>query len=100
MSLDREGEDTEQGGPQLRGNIPSSVRSIAKPPDTVSQRKSTMNFGTLRPQILVAIICATVFSIFALWMGYKMEATEIVTAVIGGIFGFLGGVSLKVLENE
>ena len=33
-------------------------------------------------------------------MGYKMEATEIVTAVIGGIFGFLGGVSLKVLENE
>jgi len=29
-----------------------------------------------------------------------MQATEIVTAVIGGIFGFLGGVSLKVLENE
>ena len=48
----------------------------------------------------MAIICATVFSIFALYMGYKMEATEIVTAVIGGIFGFLGGVSLKVLENE
>ena len=43
--------------------------------------------GKLRPQILMAIICATVFSIFALWMGYKMEATEIVTAVIGGIFG-------------
>jgi len=30
----------------------------------------------------------------------EMNATEIVTAVIGGIFGFLGGVSLKVLENE
>ena len=58
------------------------------------------NMGKLRPQILVAIICATIFSVFALWMGYKMEATEIVTAVIGGIFGFLGGVSLKVLENE
>ncbi len=56
--------------------------------------------GKLRPQILMAIICATVFSIFALYMGYKMDATEIVTAVIGGIFGFLGGVSLKVLENE
>ena len=56
--------------------------------------------GKLRPQILVAIICATLFSVFALWKGYKMEATEIVTAVIGGIFGFLGGVSLKVLENE
>ena len=56
--------------------------------------------GKLRPQILMAIICATVFSIFALYMGYKMEATELVTAVIGGIIGFLGGVSLKVLENE
>jgi hypothetical protein len=29
-----------------------------------------------------------------------MEATEIVTGVIGGIFGFLGGVSMKVLESE
>lgn len=58
------------------------------------------NMGKLRPQILVAILCATIFSVFALWMGYKMDATEIVTAVIGGIFGFLGGVSLKVLENE
>ncbi len=48
----------------------------------------------------MAIICATTFSIVALYFGYKMEATEIVTAVIGGIFGFLGGVSLKVLENE
>jgi len=30
----------------------------------------------------------------------SLNAVEIVTAVIGGIFGFLGGVSLKVLENE
>jgi len=29
-----------------------------------------------------------------------MEAVEIVTAIVGGLFGFLGGVSLKVLENE
>ena len=54
----------------------------------------------LRPQIFFGILCATVFSIVAIWIGYKMEATEIVTAVIGGIFGFLGGVSLKVLESE
>tara|TARA_R100001594_G_scaffold73100_1_gene107679 strand:- start:229 stop:414 length:186 start_codon:yes stop_codon:yes gene_type:complete len=59
-----------------------------------------IDMGKLRPQILVAIICSTIFSIFALYTGYKMQATEIVTAVIGGIFGFLGGVSLKVLENE
>ena len=54
----------------------------------------------LRPQIFFGILCATVFSLVAIWIGYKMEATEIVTAVIGGIFGFLGGVSLKVLETE
>jgi|TARA_R100000808_G_scaffold1170_6_gene5557 ABC-type multidrug transport system permease subunit len=53
-----------------------------------------------RPQIALAILCATIFSLFAIWIGYKMEGTEIITAVIGGIFGFLGGVSLKVLENE
>jgi uncharacterized membrane protein AbrB (regulator of aidB expression) len=54
----------------------------------------------LRPQILVAIVCATVFSMFAAWIGWKMGAIEILTAIIGGVFGFLGGVSLKVLENE
>ena len=59
-----------------------------------------MNMGKLRPQILVAILCATIFSMFGLWVGLHMVATEIVTAIVGGIFGFLGGVSLKVLENE
>ena len=59
-----------------------------------------MNFGRLRPQILLAVLCATVFSVYALWIGKEMAATEVVTAVIGGIFGFLGGVSLKVLEND
>jgi len=59
-----------------------------------------MNWGTLRPQIFIAIICATVFSIVALFVGIALDAVEIVTAVIGGLFGFLGGVSLKVLENE
>jgi hypothetical protein len=54
----------------------------------------------LRPQILVAIICGTIFSMFAAYLGYKLGAIEVLTGVIGGIFGFLGGVSLKVLENE
>ena len=35
-----------------------------------------------------------------MYVGHSMGATEIVTAIIGAIFGFLGGVSLKVLENE
>ena len=56
--------------------------------------------GKLRPQIFLAIVCATTFSSFALFIGMKMEAVEIVTAIVGGLFGFLGGVSLKVLENE
>ena len=56
--------------------------------------------GKIRPQVLVAILCATVFSMFAAWLGYKMMATEIVTGLIGAIFGFLGGVSLRIIENE
>tara|TARA_Y100000310_G_scaffold330637_1_gene402634 strand:- start:1495 stop:1671 length:177 start_codon:yes stop_codon:yes gene_type:complete len=54
----------------------------------------------VRPQILTALLCGTIFSTFGLWIGLKMEAVEVVTAIIGGLFGFLGGVSLKVLEAE
>jgi len=54
----------------------------------------------LRPQILVAIICATIFAIAALWVGMKMDATEIITGVVTGIFGFLAGTSMKILESE
>ena len=56
--------------------------------------------GKVRPQILVAILCATIFSCFVSYLAYKMGGIEIMTAIIGGIFGFLGGGSLKVLENE
>ena len=59
-----------------------------------------MEFGKIRPQVFVAILCATFFSTFASWLAYQMNAGEIMTAIIGGLFGFLGGVSLKVLENE
>ena len=56
--------------------------------------------GKIRPQIFLAIICATIFSSLALYIGMKLKAVEIVTAIVGGLVGFLGGVSLKVLENE
>ena len=56
--------------------------------------------GRIRPQIFLAILAATIFSMFRMWVGYKMDAIEVLTALIGGLFGFLGGVSLKVLENE
>ena len=54
----------------------------------------------IRPQIMAAVLCGTLFGIFGMWIGMKMEATEVVTAVIGSVFGFLGGVSLKVVEQE
>jgi len=56
--------------------------------------------GKIRPQIFLAILCATIFGSFAMYIGMEMAAVEIVTGIIGGLFGFLGGVSLKVLENE
>jgi ABC-type multidrug transport system permease subunit len=56
--------------------------------------------GKVRPQIFIALLCGTAFGAFGMFIGWKMDATEIVTAVIGSVFGFLGGVSLKVLEAE
>ena len=56
--------------------------------------------GKFIPQIMAAIVCGTLFGGFGMWIGLQMEATEVVTAVIGSVFGFLGGVSLKVLEAE
>ena len=59
-----------------------------------------MQIGKWRPQILFAILCGTMVAIAGLWIGMKMEAVEIVTAIIGSIFGFLAGVSMKILEGE
>ena len=52
------------------------------------------------PQIMVAILCATMFSMFAAWLAYRMDAVEVMTAIIGGIFGLLGGVSLRIIDQE
>jgi hypothetical protein len=35
-----------------------------------------------------------------MWIGMQMEAVEIVAAIVGSVFGFLGGVSMKILEAE
>jgi hypothetical protein len=56
--------------------------------------------GKIRPQIFLAITCGTIFGGFAMWIGMEMGAVEVVTAVVGSVFGFLAGVSLKVLEQE
>ena len=54
----------------------------------------------VRPQIFISILCGFVFSMFAAWLAYQMSAVEVMTAVIGSLFGFLAGVSLKILEGE
>jgi hypothetical protein len=59
-----------------------------------------MMMGKIRPQIFLALLCGTVFGIVGMYIGWKMEAVEVVTGVMGSLFGFLGGVSLKVLEAE
>jgi uncharacterized MnhB-related membrane protein len=53
-----------------------------------------------RPQILVAIVCATVFSMFAAYLAFLMDAVEVMTAIIGGVFGLLGGVSLRIIDQS
>ena len=55
--------------------------------------------GKIRPQVLLSVVCATVFSFFACWVGWKMGSVEVVTLLIGSLFGFLAGVSLKILES-
>ena len=74
-----------QGAIESQANIPLKEKNM---------------MGRFRPQIALGIICATLFSCLGLWIGLQLEAVEIITAIIGGLFGFLGGVSLKVLENE
>jgi hypothetical protein len=52
-----------------------------------------------RPQIMAAIVCGTLIAGFIAWVGMEMGAVEVVTGISGAVFGFLGGVSLKVLEQ-
>ena len=60
---------------------------------------TVMRMTALRPQILAAIISASVCSIVFGYFGWRMGATEILTALIGGLFGFLGGVSLRIIDS-
>ena len=96
MQVDRK--EPEQGTDRFRSY--GYGKGQGSPPSSISQRTEKMNWGTLRPQIFIAIICATLFSIVALFVGMHLDAVEVITAVIGSYVGFLAGVSLKVLENE
>ena len=79
--------------------VHSSYQGAIESQANIPHKEENM-MGRFRPQIALGIICATLFSCLGLWIGLQLEAVEIITAIIGGLFGFLGGVSLKVLENE
>ena len=91
MSMDQETRRQGQGR-----SVPDWVRGVNKdqagPPAKISFWRNPMNFGKLRPQILLSIICLSVLAIVGVWQGYS----EIATATIGGIIAL----GMKVLENE
>ena len=62
------------------------------PPPSISPWRNEMNFGKLRPQIFLSILCLSILAVVGVWQGYA----EISTATIGGIIAL----GMKVLENE
>ena len=52
-----------------------------------------------RPQILASIIAATIFCTFTAWIGWKLEAVEVITGLTGAFIGFLGGISLRIIDS-
>jgi len=58
-----------------------------------------MKATAFRPQILASIVAATIFCTFTAWIGWKMDATEIITGLTGAFIGFLGGISLRIIDS-
>jgi len=91
MSMDQEA----RGGGEERPT-PEWVNRINKDqigsPPPVPPRRNRMNFGKLRPQIFLSILCLSILAVVGVWQGYA----EISTATIGGIIAL----GMKVLENE
>jgi phage-related protein len=65
-----------------------------------AEKPDMFSVGTIRPQILVGILCGTIIAIMGMWIGYWMSAIEIITGIIGTAFGFLMGIGFKILEKE
>ena len=91
MSMDQE---ARRGGEERP--TPEWVNRINKDqigsPPPVPPRRNRMNFGKLRPQIFLSILCLSILAVVGVWQGYA----EISTATIGGIIAL----GMKVLENE
>ena len=54
----------------------------------------------VRPQVFLAIVCGTVVAIIISVIAWQLESIEIITGVAGSVFGFLAGISSKLLEAE
>jgi hypothetical protein len=54
----------------------------------------------VRPQVFLAIVCGTVVAIIISVIAWQLESIEIITGVAGSVFGFLAGISSKLLEGE
>ena len=58
-----------------------------------------MKMTAFRPQILASIVAATIFCTFTAWIGWKLEAVEVITGLTGAFIGFLGGIPLRILDS-
>jgi len=54
----------------------------------------------IKPQAMAAIMAAFGIGIFSLYVGMAMDKVEIITAVIGAAFGFLGGVTTQIYDKD
>ena len=88
--------DKEEGGQGQGRFVPDWTRGVNKDqigsPPSIPLRRKEMNFGKLRPQIFLSILCLSILAVVGVWQGYA----EISTATIGGIIAL----GMKVLENE
>ena len=82
------------GLPPLPGQGASDVPLGVRP--VLDQALKTTAF---RPQILASIVGATFFCTFTAWIGWKLEAVEVITGLTGAFIGFLGGISLRIIDS-
>ena len=54
----------------------------------------------IRPQVALSIICGTVVALVISILAWNLGSIEILTGVVGSVFGILAGISSKLLEAE
>ena len=54
----------------------------------------------IRPQVFRSIVCGTGVAITISFIAWQLQSIEIITGVAGSVFGFLAGISSKLLEAE